>query len=60
MVKFDRAAVQDYILSRGIKAGCVTLTLTGKLDDGTEFSGSDAIKVLLPSQGGGKNGKSPT
>ncbi len=60
MVKFDRTAVQDYTLSRGITAGSVTLALTGKLDDGTEFQGSDAIKVLCPSQGGGKNGKSPT
>ena len=48
MVEFDRRAVCDFILSKGIKLGNVTLTLTGKLLDGTEFEGNDVIKVRMP------------
>jgi hypothetical protein len=45
MVKFDRSAVQQFILSHGINYGNVTLTLKGKLSDGTLFEGSDMIRV---------------
>jgi hypothetical protein len=42
MVKFDRASVQD-ILSTGEE---VEITVTGKLTDGTLFSGIDTIRVI--------------
>jgi len=51
MVKFDRAKVIRYILNsvdieeRFMK---VTLTITGKLNDGTPFKGSDTIKIIMP------------
>jgi parallel beta-helix repeat protein len=45
MAKFNRTKVSQYILSKGIIYGNVTLTLSGKLDDGTPFIGSHAIKV---------------
>jgi len=54
MVKFDRQQVIKYIianvdLSRLMKEGSmtVTLTATGRLNDGTQFRGSDAIKTIL-------------
>jgi len=49
MVKFDRAEVTQYLLEvvevdpRFIT---VTLTLTGKLEDGTQFQGSYAIRTI--------------
>jgi Tol biopolymer transport system component len=47
MVKFDRAAVVQYILDHvSAKGMLVTLTVTGKLDDGTPFQGSDTIKII--------------
>jgi len=55
MVKFDRQQVIKYIIanvdsSRLMKEGfmIVTLTATGKLNDGTQFRGSDTIKIILP------------
>jgi predicted GH43/DUF377 family glycosyl hydrolase len=61
LVKFDRAKVQSYIvahidlteLARG-RFMDVTLTITGKLDDGTPFQGSDTIRVMLPPKAFGK------
>ncbi len=47
MVKFNRTAVSEYILSRGITCGNVTLTVTGKVD-GTQFEGEDKVEVLFP------------
>lgn len=43
MVKFDRSAVQDLIGSPG---DAVELTVTGELNDGTPFKGSDTIRVI--------------
>jgi parallel beta-helix repeat protein len=48
MVKFNRTQVAEYILSKGIMHGNVTLTLTGQLTDGTQFEGNDAITVKMP------------
>jgi len=48
MVKFNRTAVSELILSKGIKYGNVTLTITGQLYDGTLFEGSDIIVVRMP------------
>jgi hypothetical protein len=49
MVKFDAAKVTEYILNSVSMTGkfvTVSLTITGKLDDGTPFQGSDTIKIL--------------
>ena len=48
MVKFNRTAVCQLILSKGVMVGNVTLTVSGKLYDGTEFEGSDTIRVRMP------------
>jgi parallel beta-helix repeat protein len=48
MVKFNRTAVCQLILSKGVMLGNVTLTVSGKLYDGTEFEGSDTIRVRMP------------
>jgi hypothetical protein len=48
MVKFDRNAVVHYIYNQGIRYGNANLTITGKLNDGTLFKGSDVIKVIFP------------
>jgi Tol biopolymer transport system component len=51
MVKFDRAAVQQYILDNvPIEAKFMTtaLTVTGRLSDGTRFQGTDTIKITFP------------
>jgi hypothetical protein len=45
MIEFNRTAVIDYILSKGIKYANVTLTLTGRLLDGTSVAGNGAIRV---------------
>jgi len=42
MVKFDRSAVQE-ILQEGNE---VEITVTGELNDGIQFEGSDAIRVI--------------
>ena len=54
MVKFDRASVISYILANVNKAKLfeerfmrVTLTITGKLNDGTPFQGSDIITIVM-------------
>jgi hypothetical protein len=47
MVKFDIAMVSELILSRDIKYGNVTLTITGEIN-GTPFEGSDSIRVICP------------
>jgi hypothetical protein len=49
MVKFDRATVVEYILDNVPVEGrfmTVTLTITGKLYDGTPFQGSDTIRII--------------
>lgn len=51
IAKFDRTAVQQYILSNSpIEAKFMTaaLTITGRLNDGTPFQGSDTIKIVFP------------
>ena len=45
MVKFDRSDMEDYI---GVPQESVELTVTGELADGTQFSGSDTIRTILP------------
>lgn len=49
MVKFERQAVIDLILKdkQYNKFGTVALTITGSLRDGTQFQGSDSIKVIM-------------
>jgi len=50
MVKFDRQAVIQLILENYVftdRFGNVTLTVTGKLYDGTPFQGSDIIRIIL-------------
>jgi len=49
-VKFDREAVETFILNalgEPSKFSMVTLTLTGKLMDGTMFMGNDTIKTIF-------------
>ncbi len=51
MVKFDREEVIQYILSSVNAKGkftTVALTLTGKLEDGTPFEGTDNVKIIMP------------
>jgi len=45
MVKFDRAMVESFIYTQGIRYGNVALTLTGNLFDETPFEGTDIIFV---------------
>ncbi len=52
IVQFDIAMVSELILSRDIKYGNVTLTITGEIN-GTSFEGSDSIRVISPSTGPG-------
>jgi hypothetical protein len=47
MVKFDRASVSGYILSKNITYGNVTLTITGMVAD-MPFEGSCVIRVRMP------------
>jgi hypothetical protein len=47
-VKFERTAVSELILSEGLMWGHVTLTVNGRLADGTMFEGSDTIRVRMP------------
>jgi len=47
MVKFDRQAVINYLVSIGVQPNDeVELTLTGDLTDGISFKGSDIIRVI--------------
>jgi len=55
MVKFDRAGVISYILANvnmtqllEERPMTITLIITGYLNDGTSFKGSDAITVIMP------------
>jgi len=55
MVKFDRAEVISYILDNvnltklyEERFMTIILTITGKLNDGTPFQGSDTIRIMMP------------
>jgi hypothetical protein len=55
MVKFNRAEVTYYILTNvditkliEERFMTITLTVTGKLNDGTPFKGSATIKIIMP------------
>jgi len=48
MVKLERLLVSQFILSKGIMYGNVTLTMTGELYDGTIFEGIDIIRARMP------------
>ncbi|MEM3573728.1 MAG: hypothetical protein QXJ62_05840 [Nitrososphaeria archaeon] len=55
MVKFDRAEVISYILANidlteliEERFMAITLTINGKLKDGTPFQGSTKIKIIMP------------
>jgi len=51
MVKFERNQVISYILSQVrdlTRLTTVSLTVTGNLNDGTAFKGSDMVTVILP------------
>ena len=55
MVKFDRANVKSYILANIDVAALyqersmnITLTVTGNLNDGTLFEGTDTIRIMMP------------
>ena len=51
MIKFDRATVISYIMGNIDIEGrfaTTTLTITGYLNDGTPFQGSDTIKIIMP------------
>jgi hypothetical protein len=47
MVKFDRKAV---ISALGLKTGNIVVVITGQLNNGCDFSGSDTIKVINTGQ----------
>jgi hypothetical protein len=52
MVKFDREAVVVYLedILQVAPPADVTLTVTGELGDGTEFTGDDTIRVISPAE----------
>jgi streptogramin lyase len=59
MIKFDRQQVINYIMANVDMSRLyeerfmtITLTVTGKLNDGTPFQGSDTIKIILPMPSG--------
>lgn len=45
MVKFERSEVEDYI---GVPQESIELWVTGEFFDGTQFEGSDTIRVICP------------
>lgn len=50
MVKFDRAALESYIsnsISLNGRFTKVALTVSGKLEDGTAFTGTDSITAIM-------------
>jgi len=50
MVKFDRSQVINYVLAQvpnSARFMAITLTVTGYLNDGTAFRGSDTIEVIF-------------
>lgn len=48
MVKFNRAEVTEYILSKGTGQENITLNVSGKLLNETSFTGSDVIRIIVP------------
>ena len=59
MVKFNGTEVIEYILNNinvtkliEERFLTITLTLTGKLNDGTQFQGSDTIRITMPTPRG--------
>lgn len=52
MVKFDAFAVTEYLslklIHMGVNRASTDLTVEGKLNDGTPFSGSDTITAIDP------------
>jgi hypothetical protein len=51
MVKFNRAEVRSLILANvniEERFATITLTITGKLYDETQFQGNDTIKIIMP------------
>jgi hypothetical protein len=48
MANFSRTEVTECILSKHIITGNVTLTVTGRLNNGSWFGGGDTIKVRMP------------
>jgi parallel beta-helix repeat protein len=65
MVKFDRTKVISYVLTNMDRTHLTdklsitaTLTITGKLNDGTLFQGNDTIRVIYPIRGSYSGDKS--
>jgi len=52
MVKFDAFGVTDYLLGQwqhmGLKQAPIPLEVTGQLEDGTRFSGTDTVEIMNP------------
>jgi hypothetical protein len=48
MVKFNRAKVTEYILSKGIGQENIILTVSGMLLNEMSFTGSDIVRVIMP------------
>lgn len=48
MVKFNRTQVSEFILSKGITAGNLTLSISGEVSNGTLFEGSGVIWIRMP------------
>jgi hypothetical protein len=47
LVHFNRTLIADFILSNGVRLGSTTLTVTGKLVNGTSFIGSAVVAVRM-------------
>ena len=48
MVKFNRTAFSEIIISRGTMHGSIVLNVAGRLLNGTMFEGRDVIRVRMP------------
>jgi len=60
MIKFEIPIVNEQQQTTFTRSKfTATLTVTGKLLDGTPFMGSDTIRIIYPVQNGGKHGISP-